>query len=218
MKDHWNRRKFIKSALAGGIGVAIAPELRAFNILKQYPVKDKYQIAIMGLNSRGMDHLRAFAHNPQTEIAYLCDVDQLVLSKAMDALAKAGQPTKPKAVSDFRKALDDSTVDALSIAAPDHWHAPAAILGLKAGKNIYVEKPGSHNPAEAELLVQAMTKYNKTVQMGNQRRSWPRVIEAIKSLHEGVIGKVYFARTWYTNTRPSIGKGKLVATSQHTGL
>lgn len=211
MKDHWNRRKFIKSSIAGSLGIGLAQELSAFNILKKYPVKDKYRIAIMGLNSRGMDHLRAFVHNPDTEIAYLCDVDQLVLSKAVDAVAKEGQTAKPKSVSDFRKALDDSTVDALSIAAPDHWHAPAAILGLKAGKHIYVEKPGSHNPAEAELLVQAMSKYNKTVQMGNQRRSWPRVIEAIKALHDGAIGKVYFARTWYTNTRPSIGKGKIIS-------
>ena len=128
----------------------------------------------------------------------------------MEAASK-GQ-VKPKGIADFRKALDDKSVDILSIAAPDHWHAPAALLGLKAGKHIYIEKPGSHNPAEAELLVEAMGKYNtKVVQMGNQRRSWPAVKEAIKSLHDGVIGRVYYARAWYTNTRPSIGKGKIVS-------
>ena len=82
------------------------------------------------------------------------------------------------------------------------------MLGLKAGKHVYVEKPGSHNPAEAELLSQASVKYGKVVQMGNQRRSWPRVREAIAELHQGVIGNVYYARTWYTNNRPSIGTGK----------
>jgi predicted dehydrogenase len=106
--------------------------------------------------------------------------------------------------------LDDKTVDAISIAAPDHWHTPAALLALKAGKHVYVEKPGSHNPAEAEMLSQASLKYGKVVQMGNQRRSWPRVREAIVELHNGVIGNVYYARTWYTNNRPTIGKGNEV--------
>ncbi|WP_276370050.1 Gfo/Idh/MocA family oxidoreductase [Chryseolinea sp. H1M3-3] len=206
----WNRRKFIQSAIAGSIGAGLTENLHAFNILPTYPVKDKYKVAIMGVNARGLDHVRAFLNQPNAEIAYICDVDTIPLSKAME-LASKGK-AKPKSVSDFRRALDDKTVDALSIAAPDHWHAPAAILGLKAGKHIYVEKPGSHNPGEAELLVDAMKKYDtKIVQMGNQRRSWPRVKEAIQSLHDGVIGRVYYARAWYTNTRPSIGKGKLVA-------
>lgn len=210
MKNNWNRRKFIKSAAAGSAGLALTQNLEAFAILKSYPVKDKYRIAVMGVNSRGLDHIRAFASQANAEIAYLCDVDQRAIEKALEVAAKAGQTTKPKGISDFRKALDDPSVDALTIAAPDHWHAPAALLGLKAGKHIYVEKPGSHNPAEAELLVQAMSKYKGIVQMGNQRRSWPRVIEAIQALHGGVIGRVYYARTWYTNMRPSIGKGKVV--------
>jgi predicted dehydrogenase len=168
----------------------------------------------MGVNGRGLDHVRAFLNQPKAQIAYICDVDQNALGKAME-IASKGQ-AKPRAISDFRRALDDRSVDGLSIAAPDHWHAPAAIMGLKAGKHIYIEKPGSHNPAEAELLVEAMKKYNtKIIQMGNQRRSWPRVKEAIQSLHNGIIGKVYYARTWYTNTRPSIGKGKLVHAPAH---
>lgn len=209
MKDKLNRRKFIKSTLAGSAGIGLAENLYAFNILETYPVKDKYKVAIMGVNARGLDHVRAFLNQPKAEIAYLCDVDQLALTKAME-IASKGQ-SKPKGVSDFRGALDDKSVDALSIAAPDHWHVPAAILGLKAGKHIYIEKPGSHNPAEAELLIEAMGKYNtKIVQMGNQRRSWPRVKEAVQSLHDGIIGRVYYARAWYTNTRASIGKGKVV--------
>lgn len=203
------RRKFIQSAIAGSIGVGLSENLHAFNILKTYPVKDKYNIAIMGVNGRGIDHVRAFMNQPRANIAYICDVDQVALGRAMELGSKSG--AKPKGIADFRKALDDKSVDALSIAAPDHWHAPAAMMALKAGKHIYIEKPGSHNPAEAKLLVEAMKKYNnKVVQMGNQRRSWPRVKEAIQSLHDGAIGKVYYARTWYTNTRASIGTGKPV--------
>ena len=148
---------------------------------------------------------------PNAEVAYICDVDSRAVDKGIDIVIKAGQQNKPKGLADFRKALDDQSVDAISIAAPDHWHTPAALLGLKAGKHVYVEKPGSHNPAEAELLSQASVKYGKVVQMGNQRRSWPRVREAIAELHQGVIGNAYYARTWYTNNRPTIGTGKEAA-------
>lgn len=214
MKNRSNRRAFIKATVSGSVGIGLAHNIHAFNILDTYPVKDKYKVAIMGVNARGMDHVRAYLNQAKAEIAYICDVDQLALKKAMDAAATGN--AKPKGITDFRRALDDKSVDALSIAAPDHWHAPAAILGLKAGKHIYIEKPGSHNPAEAELLVQAMGRYNtKVVQMGNQRRSWPRVIEAMQALHGGAIGRVYYARTWYTNTRASIGKGNIVSAPGH---
>jgi len=165
----------------------------------------------MGLNSRGGDHAEGFGGQAKAEVSYICDVDERAVASGIERVMKGGQKTKPKGISDFRKALDDKSVDALTIAAPDHWHTPAAILGLKAGKHIYVEKPGSHNPAEGELLIQAAAKYNKVVQMGNQRRSWPRVREAIQELHGGAIGRVYFARAWYTNTRPTMGKGKETA-------
>lgn len=209
MKHHADRRKFIKSAVAGSIGLGLTHSLQGFNILQSYPVKDKFRIAIMGVNGRGMDHAAGFALQEKAEVAYICDVDERAVVKGTEAVVKSGQKEKPKRVSDFRRALDDQTVDALTIAAPDHWHVPASILGLKAGKHIYIEKPGSHNPAEGELLIKAAEQYKRVVQMGNQRRSWPRVREAIKALHEGVIGRVYYARTWYTNTRPSIGKGRV---------
>ena len=99
-------------------------------------------------------------------------------------------------------------MDAVSIATPDHWHTPAAILALKAGKHVYVEKPSGHNPREGELLVAAQRKYGKVVQMGNQQRSGPRSIEAIAAIREGAIGRAYYARAWYANSRASIGRGK----------
>ncbi len=208
MEKNLNRRKFIKTTIASSLAAGLSPQVHGFSILPSWPLKDKIRIAVMGVNSRGTAHVKGFLSQSNAEISYICDVDERAMARGIDIAVKAGQKTKPKGVSDFRKALEDPTVDALSIAAPDHWHAPAAILGLKAGKNIYVEKPGCHNPAEGELLIKAAEKYKKVVQLGNQRRSWPRVIEAIEALHDGVIGRVYYARTWYTNTRPTIGKGK----------
>ncbi len=207
MKNKIDRRSFVKTAAAGGLGL-VGVSGQPFSILSSYPVKDRVRVAVMGVNGRGAQHTQGFATDPNSEIAYICDVDQRAVEKGIDIAVKAGQKEKPKGVGDFRKALDDKSVDAISIAAPDHWHAPAALMGLKAGKHVYVEKPGSHNPTEGELLAQASLKYGKLVQMGNQRRSWPKVQEAIKELHNGVIGRVYYARTWYTNTRATIGTGK----------
>ncbi|MCI0641829.1 MAG: Gfo/Idh/MocA family oxidoreductase, partial [Gemmataceae bacterium] len=99
-------------------------------------------------------------------------------------------------------------VDIVVVATCNHWHAPGTIAACNAGKHVYVEKPCSHNPREGELMVQAARKHKRHVQMGNQRRSWPRVIEAMDELRKGVIGRVYFAQAWYTNNRPSIGRGK----------
>jgi predicted dehydrogenase len=101
-------------------------------------------------------------------------------------------------------------VDAITIASPDHWHTPMAIAGLQAGKHVYVEKPCSHNPAEGEMLVQAQQKYRKLVQMGTQQRSSPHTIEIVEKIHEGIIGRPYFAKAWYCNVRKSIGTGKEV--------
>jgi predicted dehydrogenase len=138
---------------------------------------------------------------------YVCDVDSRAADKCVNAIEKA-QQKRPKAEGDFRKALEDKNLDLLIVTAPDHWHAPAAMLAVAAGKHVYLEKPCSHNPNEGEMLVKAAAKHNKLLQMGNQRRSWPNVIAAIKELHAGAIGRPYYAKTWYTNNRESIGVGK----------
>jgi predicted dehydrogenase len=140
----------------------------------------------------------------------ICDVDSRAIATCTGDVEKI-TGKRPVGVPDFRKALENKDINAIAIAAPDHWHAPAAILAAKAGKNVYLEKPCSHNPAEGELLLEAVKKYNVTMQMGNQRRSYPNVISAIEELKAGVIGRPYFAKTWYTNNRPSIGVGKEVA-------
>src|SRR6202012_2782332 len=114
----------------------------------------------------------------------------------------------PATHQDFREILAIKDVDAITIATPDHWHTPMAIDGLQAGKHVYVEKPCSHNPAEGALLVRAQEKYGKLEQMGTQQRSSPHTIEVVDKIHNGLIGRAYYAKAWYSNTRGSIGVGK----------
>jgi len=211
MNNKPNRRHFLKTAATGTLGLSAMSSAFSFNILSEYPLKDKYRVAVIGVNSRGSQHIQAFAKIPNVEIAYICDVDSRARENGIALALKEGVKTPPIGLVDFRKALEDQSLDAVSIAMPDHWHTPAALMALQAGKHVYLEKPGSHNPAESELLVEATKKYGKIVQMGNQRRSWPRVQEAMQELHSGAIGKAYYARAWYTNTRKSIGYGKPAA-------
>jgi predicted dehydrogenase len=142
-------------------------------------------------------------------VAFICDVEDKALAKGLQAVATAGA-REPKGVKDFRRVLDLTSLDALVIAAPDHWHAPAAILACQAGKHVYLEKPAFHNPREGELLVEVARKTGRVVQVGAQRRSWPKIIEAMSRLREGVIGRAYFARGWYANNRGPIGRGQVV--------
>lgn len=206
------RREFIKKAAMGAAAVSFGGILPGFSARSYGSImgaNDRINVAAMGVNSRGLAVSGNFALQENCEVIYVCDVDSRAADKCMTALEKI-QNKRPKASPDFRKALEDKNLDALIVTAPDHWHAPAAILACKAGKHVYLEKPCSHNPKEGELVVEAARKYNRVIQMGNQRRSWPNVMAAIKELHDGVIGRAYFAKTWYTNNRESIGIGKPV--------
>lgn len=206
MENSLTRRRFLKSSALISAGVAtLQSTIRC--PAAQTPGK-KVLIGVMGTNGRGMAHIDGYLSLPNTEIAYVCDVDSRAIEKAAAAAARR-QQKRPQGVTDFRQILDDREVDVFSIAAPNHWHAPATILACAAGKHVYVEKPGSHNPREGEMVAAAARKFNRVVQMGNQRRSWPAIIEAMAKLHSGEIGKVLFARSWYNNLRPSIGRGKL---------
>lgn len=205
MKNRIDRRHFIRKSAV--LGASLAAWDRSPLVAVTASPANKIRVAVMGLNSRGMDHIKAFLALTDVEIAYICDVDDRAIAKGLKAIGDR-QSSAPKGVKDFRKILDDRDVDALSIAAPNHWHAPATILACAAGKHVYVEKPGSHNPREGEMMVAAARKYKRFVQMGNQRRSWPWVIEAMAKVREGEIGRVTFARCWYNNSRSSIGRGK----------
>ncbi len=207
-----SRRDFIKKSATVSSALVIGGALPGFSAASYKNIigaNDKIRASVMGVNSRGYALSANFAFQQECDVIHICDVDTRASKKAAANVAKI-QGTKPEEFGDFRKSLENKDVDLMVIATPDHWHAPAALLALQAGKHVYVEKPVSHNPAEGEMLVRASDYYKKSVQMGNQRRSWPNVIEGINELKKGVIGRPYFGKGWYTNNRPSIGIGKVV--------
>ena len=183
------RRKFLKTASAAGLGL-VAPRRLAFLVPRP---SEQVVVAVMGLNGRGAVLARTFARATNAAVASVCDVDSQVLAKAVTDVAGA-QSKAPKGLGDFRRALEDKSVDALVIAAPDHWHTPAALLAMQAGKHVYVEKPCGHNAREGELLVEAQRKHQRVVQMGTQQRSAPRSIEVVQAIKGGAIGQPYLAR------------------------
>ena len=197
------RRRFVKTVSSAGLGLIAS---RAPLFAKGSP-SEKVVVCVMGLNGRGTVLARTFAQAANATVAYVCDVDSKVLAKAVMNVSSV-QTKPPQGLGDFRKALEDKVVDALVIAAPDHWHTPAALLAMQAGKHVYVEKPCGHNAHEGELLVEAQRKHQRMVQMGTQQRSAPRSIELVQAIREGIIGKPYLGRAWYANTRGTIGRGK----------
>jgi predicted dehydrogenase len=216
MRNFINRRDFLKQTGKAGFGLSLLTWLgsrRTATARAASPraigANGKIVAAVVGTNGRGLAHVACLTGLPGTEIAYICDVEDKALAKGVKATGRH-QKTEPKGVKDFRKILEDKSVDVITIATPDHWHAPMAILALAAGKHVYVEKPCSHNPNEGELLIRAVNNCKNVCQMGNQRRSFPNMHTVMKELKEGIIGKVYFARAWYDNKRASIGHGQEV--------
>lgn len=217
MNDTIDRRKFLKQASAAGIGLSVAGYFSPFSAAGKQPqmtaarkigANDRISAAVIGCNGRGMAHIDCLANLPGVEISYICDVDKRAVAKGVKEAA-AKQNSEPKGLDDFRTMLADPSVDVVTIATPDHWHTPMAILAMAAGKHVYLEKPCSHNPYEGELLIQAVNKYQRVFQMGAQRRSFPHLRSIIPEIHNGLIGKTYFGRAWYDNDRGSIGHGKL---------
>jgi predicted dehydrogenase len=202
------RREFLDSVATAAAGLAIGATAKSYAQIMGS--NDRLNFAVIGLNGRGYAHLSSLKVNRNAaRISHVCDVDSSILRKFADSVRQeVGEA--PAAEQDFRRILEQKNVDAITIATPDHWHTPLAIAGLQAGKHVYVEKPCSHNPAEGEMLVQAQQKYGKLVQMGTQQRSSPHTIEIIQKIRDGLIGRPYFAKAWYSNTRKSIGTGKEV--------
>ena len=201
-----NRRDFIKKASLTTAGLALGAKAFSFTA-KSYNniigANDRIHVAAIGLNGRGNSMVGTIAKQLNTEVSCVCDVDSRAMPKAIASILKAGQTTTPKSEKDCRKVMEDKSIDAIYIATPDHWHTPLTIMGCQAGKHVYVEKPLSHNPREGEMAITAARKYDRVVQMGAQRRSAPVLRQGIEELHKGIIGRVYLAKTWYTNIRKS---------------
>lgn len=193
-----NRRTLLTqgTAITAGAALSSFTKLRAADAAGK-----KLKVAVVALG-RGMGHVQALLGLPDVEIAYLAETDPKRLERGLKVVADK-QQTSCQGVGDFRKILEDKSVDAVFIATPNFWHTPAALLAMQAGKHVYVEKPGSQNPGEAEMIVAAQQKYDRVVQMGNQRRTWMK--DAIEALHGGAVGEVRFARGFYYNSRKAVG-------------
>lgn len=188
------RRTFFFSSAAALAGRAVA---RGAN--------DKLRIAVLGIHGRGRDHIKGFMPLRDAEVVMLCDPDRSLLDKRA-AEFQESYGKKVATEQDLRRVFDNKSIDAVSIATPNHWHALATIWACQAGKDVYVEKPGAHNIYEGRKMVEAAHKYNRIVQHGVQLRSSEAIQEAVRKLREGVIGDVYMARGLVFRWRPSIGK------------
>lgn len=192
------RRRFLASSALTLSAATYAGAARGPN--------DRVRLAVMGVHGRGKGLIKAFVGQPNVEITHIIDPDTNTYASA---IAEAGkQATPPKTATDVRKVLEDPSVTALVVAAPDHWHALATVWACQAGKHVYCEKPCSHNLVEGQRMIQAARRYKRVVQIGTQRRSNTSIISAREYVQAGKLGKVAFARTWIAGGRPNIGHAK----------
>ena len=194
MHQH-QRRSFLRAAGAAAIATAARPILGA---------NDRIRVGIIGLGGRGNDHMTAFASIGECEVAGLCDVNQAARERGV-ALIQKLRGNRAKEYVDMREMFADKQIDAVSMATPNHWHSLGTIWACQAGKDVYCEKPASHNVYEGRKMVEAARKYGRMVQIGSQSRSKPHVMKAMQLLNEGVIGKVYMAKGLCYKRRKSIG-------------
>jgi predicted dehydrogenase len=188
-----HRRSFLAKA---GVAAAGAAALRWATGMAAAGANEKVVVGLIGCGGRGVGVGAGMGG-----IAYVCDPDRKRLAQA----AKRLGVDSSRAVTDFRRVLDDPSVDAVIVATPDHWHAPTAILACNAGKHVYVEKPCSHNYRESQLLVEAARRNRRVVQHGTQSRSNPLIADAVQLLREGLIGDVLAAKAWNVQRRANIG-------------
>lgn len=201
------RRQFLEDSMFAAAAAVTAGSTTALAAQDQASTSpnEKLGVAIVGCGGRGGSHLNAFSGRPDTEVLYVVDVDDKhAAGKALAAKKKQGRT--PKIVRDMRAAFDDPSVDIVTTATPNHWHALTSIWAMQAGKDMYVEKPVSHNVSEGRRAVETARKYGRICQTGTQCRSNPGMQEAMKYAHDGGIGKIKVARGLCYKRRPSIGK------------
>lgn len=199
MNQTVNRRRFLKSTAAAGAAFAMVNPVG-----KVLGANDEIRVGVVGFRSRGKSHIDGFSNLPGVRLVALCDVDLDVLEQGVERYSKPGQ--KLKAYSDYRRLLEDKEIDVVSIATPNHTHSLISVEAILAGKDVYVEKPVSHNVWEGQQIVNAARKYNKIVQTGTQCRSNPGMQEAVEYLQQGKLGKIRVARGLCYKRRKSIGK------------
>jgi predicted dehydrogenase len=201
-----SRRSFLKSGVTSVAGLATASSVAFLTRPERvFGANDRVRVAICGVHGRGMDHVHNYAQLKNVEIAAVCDVDEKLAQERVSMMERHGI-AKPATFVDVRKLLEDKSIDAISIATPNHWHSLMGIWACQAGKDVYVEKPCCHNLWEGKQFVAAAQRYNRIVQHGTQIRSATAIRDGIKKLHEGLIGDVYMARGLCYKWRNTIGR------------
>ena len=204
-KSEISRRDFLKT----GVGTTAAGLAALNGFAEIVPPRvlganDRVRVAVIGLHGRGQDHIHELSGLKNVEIAALCDAYEPLIGQRQAQIEKMGHP-RPKGYQDLRKLFDDKSIDAVTIATPNHWHALMGIWACQAGKDVYVEKPCAHNLWEGHQLARAAQRYNRMVQHGTQIRSAVAIRNAMDKLHSGVIGDVYMARGLCFKWRDTIG-------------
>ncbi len=205
------RRQFIKSSSAS---ISALATVHLTSGLRAVSPNDKVSLGIIGPGGMGRNHIGNLNKRKDVQIAFVCDPDSNHQANATE-MVESGTGIKPKQVGDMREILEVKSVDAVFIATPDHWHAPAAILAAEAGKHVYVEKPCSHNVREGRLMIEAARRNKRVMQVGTQSRSTRHVMKAMELLHNGAIGRVLVSKAWNSQRRSSIGKAKPSAPPAH---
>jgi predicted dehydrogenase len=190
-------------ATTGRTVEADEPEAKPANGKKVSP-NEIVTVAVLGVRGRGMEHIGGYAQVEEARIKTICDIDRNVIGKAMKRVA-SNQGKEPEYIQDLRRVFDDKDIDVVSIATPNHWHSLATIWAVQAGKDVYVEKPVSHNISEGRRMVEAARKYGRIVQAGTQCRSHKGIQDAMEFLHSGKLGKIYMAKGLCYKPRGSIG-------------
>ena len=194
------RRNFLKTAAAGTAALSAASYARAGG------ANERFVVGVIGPGGMGSAHIRTLVTQRDVQISHVCDVDRNRLAAAVKNATVNGR--EPAGVTDLRRVLDQREIVGVFIATPDHWHAPATILALDAGKHVYVEKPCAHNIREGRLMIDAARRARKVCQVGTQSRSTEMNMTAMRMIHEGVIGDVLSVRVWNSQLRRNIGRQK----------
>ena len=198
------RRNFIKSSFATAAGVGIASGLPSTTWAQITGANNDIRVGVVGTGRMGSSHVKSFHEIPGVRVVAVCDVDKDHLDRVVGKFTDRKE--KVDAYTDVRKLLDDKNIDAVVIATPNHWHSLIAIWACQAGKDVYVEKPISHNIMEGRKLVEAARKYERIVQAGTQKRSDAAFKEIFDYLQQGNLGKMLVARGFCYKARQSIGK------------
>ena len=193
------RRKFIVNGAGAALGLSVLGK-RGFSASPNGTIR----VAVVGVNGRGTDHLSGFTPLKGVEVAGICDIDESVLNKRLGEYEKKNGK-RPKGYNDMRRVFDDKEIDAVTIATTNHWHTLTAIWAMQAGKDVFVEKPVSHNVWEGTKLVECARKYKRIAAGGTQRRWWGRYRKAVELMHGGVIGDIYQGNFFFPGRRDSIG-------------